>query len=101
MTLRARDPEGPSECVPLTLDDGWPLTHIGTMAETLKTAGSGVCPTCGKPAEQLHRPFCSKRCKDVDLNRWLSGVYVARGREEEGDEGDERAPLPGPGDEQP
>ena len=34
------------------------------------------CPICGKPAEQQFRPFCSKRCADVDLNRWLSGVYA-------------------------
>lgn len=34
------------------------------------------CPTCGKPAEPDHRPFCSRRCADVDLNRWLSGRYV-------------------------
>jgi endogenous inhibitor of DNA gyrase (YacG/DUF329 family) len=34
------------------------------------------CPICGKTAVQLFRPFCSKRCVDVDLNRWLSGVYA-------------------------
>jgi endogenous inhibitor of DNA gyrase (YacG/DUF329 family) len=33
------------------------------------------CPICGKPAEPRWRPFCSKRCADVDLNRWLSGAY--------------------------
>lgn len=34
------------------------------------------CPICGKPAEADFRPFCSKRCADVDLNRWLSGRYA-------------------------
>ena len=34
------------------------------------------CPTCGKPALQRFRPFCSKRCADIDLNRWLSGSYA-------------------------
>lgn len=34
------------------------------------------CPICGKPAVEKYRPFCSKRCADVDLNRWLSGSYV-------------------------
>lgn len=34
------------------------------------------CPECGKPAERAHFPFCSPRCKAVDLNRWLSGAYV-------------------------
>ena len=34
------------------------------------------CPICGKPATAEHAPFCSPRCADVDLNRWLSGVYA-------------------------
>ncbi|KKB10775.1 hypothetical protein VE25_16225 [Devosia geojensis] len=34
------------------------------------------CPICGKPSVEKYRPFCSKRCADVDLNRWLSGSYV-------------------------
>jgi len=33
------------------------------------------CPTCGGPASLEHRPFCSRRCKDVDLSRWLGGRY--------------------------
>jgi endogenous inhibitor of DNA gyrase (YacG/DUF329 family) len=33
------------------------------------------CPICGKPAEPAHRPFCSARCKQVDLSRWLNEVY--------------------------
>jgi hypothetical protein len=44
------------------------------------------CPICGKPAQAAYRPFCSKRCADVDLQRWLGGVYVIPGgSEEEGD----------------
>jgi uncharacterized protein len=46
------------------------------------------CPICGKPSQQATRPFCSKRCRDVDLNRWLSGSYVVPGAESE-DEGSE------------
>jgi uncharacterized protein len=34
------------------------------------------CPICGKPAAQAFLPFCSSRCRDVDLNRWFSGSYV-------------------------
>ena len=34
------------------------------------------CPICGKLSLEQFRPFCSKRCSDVDLNRWLSGVYA-------------------------
>jgi uncharacterized protein len=46
------------------------------------------CPICGKPADEVLRPFCSKRCADVDLHRWLSGVYVVPVTEDE--EEDER-----------
>lgn len=35
----------------------------------------GGCPICGKPADAAYRPFCSKRCADIDLHRWLSGNY--------------------------
>jgi endogenous inhibitor of DNA gyrase (YacG/DUF329 family) len=34
------------------------------------------CPICGKETEAKTRPFCSKRCADVDLGRWLSGHYA-------------------------
>ena len=34
------------------------------------------CPICHKPTEAAHRPFCSKRCADVDLARWLGGGYA-------------------------
>ena len=33
------------------------------------------CPICGRSATQANAPFCSPRCADVDLNRWLGGVY--------------------------
>jgi endogenous inhibitor of DNA gyrase (YacG/DUF329 family) len=49
------------------------------------------CPICGKPAAAGSRPFCSRRCADVDLNRWLSGAYVVPGRAEE--EEDEAPPV--------
>ncbi|ODT83149.1 MAG: DNA gyrase inhibitor YacG [Pelagibacterium sp. SCN 64-44] len=41
------------------------------------------CPICGKPSVEAFRPFCSKRCADVDLNRWLSGGYVIPARDDE------------------
>ncbi len=34
------------------------------------------CPICNKPVEAAHRPFCSKRCADLDLARWLGGGYA-------------------------
>jgi endogenous inhibitor of DNA gyrase (YacG/DUF329 family) len=38
-----------------------------------------ACPICGKRATEESYPFCSRRCADVDLNRWLSGNYVIAG----------------------
>lgn len=35
-----------------------------------------ACPICGKDTAQSYRPFCSKRCADVDLSRWLGGRYA-------------------------
>ncbi len=48
------------------------------------------CPICGKPSQRETYPFCSKRCKDVDLNRWLSGRYAipVADDEEPGSEGE-------------
>ena len=37
------------------------------------------CPICGKPGLTRFRPFCSKRCADIDLGRWLKGGYVIPG----------------------
>ena len=43
------------------------------------------CPECGKPSARETYPFCSKRCKDIDLNRWLKGAYVITARDDEDD----------------
>jgi endogenous inhibitor of DNA gyrase (YacG/DUF329 family) len=50
-------------------------------------APRGKCPICGKPVAEQFRPFCSRRCRDVDLNRWFSGVYAAPVKEEEDEDG--------------
>jgi endogenous inhibitor of DNA gyrase (YacG/DUF329 family) len=42
-----------------------------------------TCAICGKPQDQKFKPFCSKRCADVDLNRWLSGGYAIPATEED------------------
>lgn len=34
-----------------------------------------TCPICGKPTVEHYRPFCSRRCADVDLARWFRGDY--------------------------
>jgi endogenous inhibitor of DNA gyrase (YacG/DUF329 family) len=46
------------------------------------------CPICSKPAVAASQPFCSERCRDVDLNRWLSGSYAIPGRKDEDEEQD-------------
>jgi uncharacterized protein len=55
-------------------------------------AGAGgaakPCPICGKPAAQATKPFCSRRCRDVDLNRWLSGSYVVPATEDDPEGGE-------------
>jgi endogenous inhibitor of DNA gyrase (YacG/DUF329 family) len=35
-----------------------------------------ACPICAKPTERAYRPFCSRRCADVDLGRWMKGTYA-------------------------
>ena len=46
------------------------------------------CSTCGKPVDDKFKPFCSARCRDVDLNRWLSGVYAIPATEETDEDGE-------------
>ena len=47
------------------------------MAEIVRLKPARKCPICGKPATQANYPFCSPRCQDIDLNRWLSDSYRA------------------------
>jgi endogenous inhibitor of DNA gyrase (YacG/DUF329 family) len=53
---------------------------------THRTAGPALCPTCRRPAHPDYRPFCSPRCADVDLGRWLTGAYVIPGPAAEEDD---------------
>jgi uncharacterized protein len=48
-----------------------------------------TCPICGKPRSERYDPFCSKRCADVDLHRWLKGSYVIPGGSAKPEPGDE------------
>jgi uncharacterized protein len=67
------------------------------MTNSEETRTAARCPICAKPVAEQFRPFCSKRCADVDLNRWLSGVYAVPGKEEEDEDGlgGDRAPEEG------
>ena len=50
----------------------------------------GICPECGDTTQPRYRPFCSKRCADVDLSRWLRGAYaIPGGNADEDEDGDD------------
>ena len=52
------------------------------------SSGAGKCAICGKPREtDAYRPFCSRRCSDLDLQRWITGAYVVPGEPAEDGEG--------------
>jgi len=49
------------------------------------------CPICKRPALKDYAPFCSKRCADVDLQRWFSGAYAIPAPPEDDEE--DRPPI--------
>jgi len=57
------------------------------------------CPICKKPVAARYRPFCSRRCADVDLGRWMTGSYAIPAEESEDfseDEARSTGPAPRP-----
>ncbi len=48
------------------------------------------CPICAKDSDPKYRPFCSRRCADVDLGRWLKGSYAIPVTEEDPENPDPR-----------
>jgi len=60
------------------------MTKSGMPEDISKTDGVGLaCPTCGEPAAppaekvgRSPRPFCSRRCADIDLGRWFQERYA-------------------------
>jgi uncharacterized protein len=63
-----------------------------STSDAPKPQSAGKCPICGAPSEQQYRPFCSRRCADVDLSRWLRGAYAIP-VEPDGDEDGESADV--------
>jgi endogenous inhibitor of DNA gyrase (YacG/DUF329 family) len=64
-----------------------PLRAVRTQAK---------CPICGKPVDSTYKPFCTKRCSDIDLGRWLKESYrvpADEAPEEEEEEGLASRPL--------
>ncbi|MEM9029420.1 MAG: DNA gyrase inhibitor YacG [Pseudomonadota bacterium] len=45
------------------------------------------CPICARPTQAAYRPFCSKRCADIDLGRWLGGKYAIAVTEDDDEDG--------------
>ena len=60
----------------------WPLffkacrADIRGMRDPLERHQAKPCPICRRPSFERFRPFCSSRCADIDLSRWLSGGYA-------------------------
>ncbi len=66
------------ETVALLQGAGYRSTRTGSTPprSCRERRAAAECPICGKAADKAYRPFCSKRCADVDLNRWLGGQYA-------------------------
>lgn len=68
--------------------------HDERAGESASERAPHACPICGKASAVATRPFCSKRCADIDLHRWLAGVYAVPASENDA----ETRPPPEPGD---
>lgn len=64
---------------PRRLDPARPLrTRAQARPDPADGASDVTCPICGRPAEARYRPFCSRRCADVDLGHWLKATTGSR-----------------------
>ena len=54
-------------------------TQPGKAKAAASARKASRCPICGKPVVRDFRPFCSKRCANIDLGRWLEGRYAVPG----------------------
>jgi len=53
-----------------------------------------ICPICARETDAKYRPFCSRRCADVDLGKWLTGSYAipSEAIDDENPESDDQSP---------
>ena len=57
------------------------IIHMTENKETSRVIKVHKCPICGKLTDSLeYRPFCSKRCSDIDLGNWFNEGYVIEGK---------------------
>ena len=64
-------------------------SDLERLQNPLPAKRGGSCPMCATPAAEGYWPFCSKRCADLDLARWLGGAYVIPVAEDDDEDGDE------------
>ncbi|MBV8095289.1 MAG: DNA gyrase inhibitor YacG [Acetobacteraceae bacterium] len=57
----------------------------------MSSSGLSVCPICRRPTDPRFRPFCSRRCADIDLGRWFRGDYRIPVSERERREGEDES----------
>ena len=60
-----------------------PKTKSLSPAQPQNDNAAGVCPICDAACQAEYKPFCSRRCADVDLHRWLEGSYAVPAVEDE------------------
>lgn len=56
------------------------------MGDPVRLRPKRPCPVCGKPSQQKFHPFCSSRCAQIDLHRWLGEGYAIPASEPEQDD---------------
>ncbi len=66
------------------------------IANDNTAAKAAPCPMCRKPSVEAYRPFCSKRCADLDLAGWLGGRYAIPAAPTDPDEDEDAAPASAP-----
>ena len=66
---------------------GESLTPDAAEGQVMNTSSLKKCPMCKKESVQKYRPFCSKRCADLDLGRWLDGQYAIAGHADTEEDG--------------
>lgn len=62
--------------------------------DTPAPAAGKPCPICGKAMVEKYLPFCSSRCADIDLHRWLTGAYAIPVTENDDEDGEEPSLAP-------
>ena len=74
------------------------MTDKRNSSEPKPRRGARPCPICSKMSMERYHPFCSRRCADIDLHRWLGGNYAIPA--EEPPETLDGPPLPGNDDQE-